>query len=123
MQEGNENAPPAAAECAANLRNGRAPPEFHACRRSPLSDARCREPPDPDAGGVLRFSAVHAALEGTRADERRRAAIADRERELLADRGDFTAADPAAYRPRAEGTHTADEVNPAEGASPSGGVP
>src|SRR5258708_18809556 len=97
MQEGNENAPPAAAECAANLRNGRAPPQFHACRRSSLSDAGSREPPDPDAGGVLRFSAVHAALEGARADERGRAAIADRERELLADRGDFAAPYPAAH--------------------------
>src|ERR1700736_1386968 len=104
MQEGNENAPPAAAECAANLRNGRAPPQFHACCRSPLPDTGGREPPDPGAGGVLRFSAVHAALEGARADERRRAAIADRERELLADRGDFVAANAAAYRPRAEGT-------------------
>src|SRR5882757_8103813 len=114
MQEGNENAPPAAAECAANLRNGRPSPQFHACRRSPLSDARCCEPPDPDAGGVLRFSAVHAALEGARADERRRAAIADRERELLADREDFAAPDPSAHRPRAEGTHLPDALDPAE---------
>src|SRR5471032_1155186 len=114
MQEGNENAPPAAAECAANLRNCRAPPQFHACSRSPLPDARCREPPDPDAGGVLRFSAVHAAFEGARADERRRAAIADREGELLAYRGDFAAADPAAYGPCAEGTHLPDALDPAE---------